>query len=175
MKCPNCGAEVSGKFCEYCGTQLPYEMRQEQERLNKRGCPKCGSSNTTFRREKQGEIRGENGTAAVMATVGLCGDCGYTWGAEEDQDVRESWRAGSDAVKKRRTWLWVLGWIFMFPVPLTILLVRNKKMNVALKIVLIVVAWLAYFAIAAAGDTEEETADAPAEPEISISIQAESA
>ncbi len=23
MKCPNCGAQVSGKFCEYCGAEMP--------------------------------------------------------------------------------------------------------------------------------------------------------
>lgn len=23
MKCPNCGAEGSGKFCQHCGTQMP--------------------------------------------------------------------------------------------------------------------------------------------------------
>ena len=31
--------------------------------------------------------------------------------------------------KKRKTWLWVLGWIFALPVPLTILLLRNKKLK----------------------------------------------
>lgn len=25
MKCPNCGAEAKGKFCEYCGSELPKE------------------------------------------------------------------------------------------------------------------------------------------------------
>ena len=35
--------------------------------------------------------------------------------------------------KKRRTWLWVLGWIFCFPIPLTILMLRNKTMNPKVK------------------------------------------
>lgn len=25
MKCPNCNAEVTGRFCEYCGSELPKE------------------------------------------------------------------------------------------------------------------------------------------------------
>lgn len=25
MKCPNCNAEVTGRFCEYCGSELPRE------------------------------------------------------------------------------------------------------------------------------------------------------
>ena len=28
MKCPNCGADSSGKFCEYCGSELPYNGPQ---------------------------------------------------------------------------------------------------------------------------------------------------
>lgn len=30
------------------------------------------------------------------------------------------------APKKRKTWLWVLGWICIFPLPLTILMLRKK-------------------------------------------------
>ena len=48
----------------------------QQEQLNKAGCPKCGSSNVTFTREKQGELKGKNGTAVVRTTIGLCKDCG---------------------------------------------------------------------------------------------------
>ena len=60
MKCPNCGAEIANgsKTCEFCGTQITYDMLREQEQLSKKGCPKCGSSNITFTRENQGEIRG---------------------------------------------------------------------------------------------------------------------
>lgn len=26
MKCPNCGAEVTGRFCSYCGSEMPKEQ-----------------------------------------------------------------------------------------------------------------------------------------------------
>lgn len=55
--------------------------------------------------------------------------------------------------KKRRTWLWVLGWICIFPVPLTILMVRNPKMDKKVKIAIIVIAWIVYFAIGRSGNT----------------------
>lgn len=99
-------------------------------------CPACGSNQTSFRREKQGEIRGKRGSVNAYATVGVCKSCGYTWMTDEPT-----------IPKKRKTWLWVLGWICIFPVPLTILLVRNKRMNNIVKYVLIGLAWLIYLAI----------------------------
>ena len=44
--------------------------------------------------------------------------------------------------KKKKTWLWVLGWICIFPLPLTILLLRKKDMKPALKYGIIAVAWI---------------------------------
>ena len=67
MKCPNCGGEIenNAKFCTFCGSQITVEMQKEREQLNKSGCPKCGSTNVTFNREKQGELKGKNGTVVV--------------------------------------------------------------------------------------------------------------
>jgi hypothetical protein len=52
-------------------------------------------------------------------------------------------------VRKRQTWLWVLGWIFMFPIPATVLTVQNRNMGVLLKTIIIVAVWTFYFAIIA--------------------------
>ena len=142
MKCSSCGAEVGNtKFCEYCGSQISAEMQKEQEQLNKSGCPKCGSTNIKFVREKQGETKGKKGTQIMRATTGVCNDCGYTWETQEKP-------------KKKKTWLWVLGWIFIFPVPLTIILLRKKDMNKILKYCIIAVAWIVYIAIALSGGEE---------------------
>ena len=52
MKCPNCGAEIgNNQICEFCGSQITLAMKKAQEQLNKKGCPKCGSSNISFNRE----------------------------------------------------------------------------------------------------------------------------
>ena len=53
--------------------------------------------------------------------------------------------------KKKRIWLWVLGWIFIFPIPLTILLLRNKTFDKKLKYGIIAVIWILYLIIAFAG------------------------
>ena len=97
MKCPSCGAEVgSGRFCEFCGSQISSEMLREQELMNKQGCPKCGSTNIQIKRENQGEVRGKNSKTVLHQTVAFCKDCGYTWYPNGQQ-------------KPRKTWLWVLG------------------------------------------------------------------
>lgn len=145
MKCPNCGAETNAAVCEYCGTQVK----------NPQGsCKRCGSTNLSFRRENQGEVKGKNSKQIVHRTVGVCKDCGYTW--FED----------GVASPKRKTWLWVLGWIFIFPLPLTILMVKNKKLKLWAKILIIAAAWAVYLLIAFAGklSNNEQTQIGTGEP-----------
>ena len=139
MKCPSCGAEVgTSKYCEFCGSQMSYTMQREQEQLNKKGCPECGSSNIRFNRENQGELRGKNTKRVIHRTVGFCADCGATWYPNS---------AANEAPKKRRTWLWILGWVFIFPVPLTILIYRNERLNKWLKVGIIAAGWIFYLLI----------------------------
>ena len=136
MKCPSCGAEVgSGRFCEFCGSQISSDMLKEQELLNKQGCPKCGSTNFQIKRENQGEVRGKNSKRVLHQTVAYCKDCGYTWFPNGQQ-------------KPRKTWLWVLGWIFIFPLPLTLILLKKKNLHPAIKYGIIAAAWILYILIA---------------------------
>lgn len=53
--------------------------------------------------------------------------------------------------KKRPTWLWVLGWVFIFPLPLTMILLRKKSMNSIIKYGIIAASWLFYFLLALLG------------------------
>ncbi|MDO5150913.1 MAG: zinc ribbon domain-containing protein [Oscillospiraceae bacterium] len=145
MKCPNCGAEIGRKkSCEFCGTQITLDMQRTQEQLNREGCPKCHSTNIQFRRENQGEIRGKKSKQVVHKTIGFCKDCGYTWFPTG---------AGQQEPKKNNLWLWVLGWIFIFPVPLTILMLRKKEMKSSLKYGIIAVAWIIYLIIGLTGNS----------------------
>ena len=143
MKCQNCGAEIgNSKTCEYCGSKITVEMQKEQEQLNKVGCPKCGSTNIKFAREKQGEATGKKGTQIMRVTTGMCNDCGYTWQTQ-------------NTPKKRKTWLWVLGWIFIFPLPLTLILLKKKDMKPPIKYAIIAIAWIIYLIIAFGGKTTD--------------------
>ena len=150
MKCPSCGAEIGdNRSCSFCGTQISAEMLREKEILNKEGCPKCGSTNVNFNRENQGEVRGKNTKRIVHHTVGVCKDCGYTWRTD-----------GSQPVQKRKTWLWVLGWIFIFPLPLTLILLKKKDMKPALKYGIIAAAWILFLLIGIfGGNKKDKTTD----------------
>ena len=150
MKCPNCGAEIEAgnSFCGSCGSQITLEMKKEQEQLNKAGCPKCGSTNVSFSREKLGESRGKNGTAIIRSTVGVCKDCGHTWHT-------------ALTPKQRKTWLWVLGWWLCFPIPAMILIWRKQnKWDKKKKLIATAIFWgvlLVLFIAANVSNTDDTT------------------
>ena len=171
MKCPNCGAEIgaNSKFCESCGSQISYDMRREQEQLNKQGCPQCGSSNIQFRRENQGEICGKKSKQVVHRTVGFCKDCGYTWYPSG---------ANSAPQKNNLVW-WILGWIFFFPAPVMVLIWRKKNTwDIKVKIGVTVAFWIVFFIIGLSGggsDSSTKESTAPAVEETANTENAEQA
>ena len=85
-------------------------------------CPYCGCV------VKKGSNRGANQSAQSV--------------------TRSSVNNGGVSDKKRKTWLWIIGWIFIFPIPLTILMLRNQKFNKIAKIAIIAAAWVIYLIIA---------------------------
>ena len=190
MKCPSCGAETQGKFCEYCGSEMPKENStvnitnnyyggaapQEQTEVdnNVGKCPKCGNSKITFKRERVGTAtqsrsrknyigtgrQGHSVSQSAYRTVGVCQNCGYTWNPNATNN-------GSG----KKTWLWVLGWICIFPLPLTILLLRKKDMKPAVKYGIIAVAWLLFFVIGMSGNSETDVPQTDTPPSYNESVQ----
>lgn len=66
--------------------------------------------------------------------------------------------------KSAPIWLWIIGWIVIFPIPLTILMLKNQKIKSTIKYGVIAVAWVVFFIIASVGngtsgsnDTEQES------------------
>ena len=132
MKCPNCGAEVTTKFCEYCGSEMPKE------------------------------------NATIYITNNYYGST-----PQVHNNAPVSSPGGNTAVpkkKKSRAGLWVLGWLFIFPLPLTILLLRKKDMKPVLKYGIIVIAWLLFFMLGTTAPAEEEPVSG-AVPTYSQSLQ----
>lgn len=137
-KCRNCGTVIeNGVFCQNCGVKIGTEPKT---------CPRCGKEYFSP----------------------ACPECGYKTGDEGDNkpvvvihNGTGAPRAPQQPRKQRKTWLWVLGWIFIFPLPLTLILIK-KDMNKIAKIVIIVLAWLLYLGFA--GSAAESPAEQPAVP-----------
>ncbi len=92
MKCPNCGAEANGAFCEYCGSKMAerpiniinnyYGTSQSNNQYSSSPnivatCPRCGNNNISFHRET-------TATRGLHRTVGICKSCGNTWITSQD-------------------------------------------------------------------------------------------
>ena len=168
MKCENCGAETKGEFCEYCGSEMPkdkavvnitnnyYSSNTSQQQVEVDSdlgkCPKCGSSKITFKRERVGTAtkshshknyigngrKGQSVSQSAYRTIGLCQNCGYTWNPNN---------VGANIRSQNKTWLWILGWIFLFPIPLTILLLRKKDIKPSVKYGIIAGVWIFFLVI----------------------------
>lgn len=190
MKCPSCGAETQGKFCEYCGSEMPKEKStvnitnnyyggaapQEHTKVDNNigKCPKCGNSKITFKRERVGTAtqsrsrknyigtgrQGQSVSQSAYRTVGVCQNCGYTWNPN-----------ATTKSSGKKTWLWVLGWICIFPLPLTILLLRKKDMKPAVKYGIIAVAWVLFLVIGMAGNSETDVPQTDTPPSYNETVQ----
>ena len=85
------------------------------------------------------ESRGKRKTANTSEGGGTGGSMGNTGGP-----------------KKRNTLLWVLGWLCVFPLPLTILLLRKKEMAPGKKYGVIVAVWSVYLIMAAVASKNDK-------------------
>ncbi len=126
--CPHCGAplnmDVSTKqaICEYCGmtTILDPETKHVEY---------TNSEQAGYDFEK-GRLRAQAEHTQTPATPQV---------RYEYVPVKK---------KQRHTFWWVMGCIFIFPLPATLLFVRSK-MHWILKLLFSVIVWVLYFAIAA--------------------------
>lgn len=125
--------------CPHCGAKLQIEQNR-----SKIFCEYCDSE-LLLAKDNQ------------RLNVDQAEDAGYQFekGRQRAQQELSSTNANtaSNVTKKKGIFWWVIGWIFIFPLPLTILLSRNKNMNTWLRIALIVVAWSVYLLIGFSGSS----------------------
>ena len=151
--CSACGAKEFSQKCNNCGTIYKDALY----------CPKCGT--------KAGQKAKTCPNCGTEYYTNACPNCGFTGRTSNNASVEVNVKY-AEKPKKRKTWLWVLGWIFIFPLPLTILIHRNQKMAKGLKIAIIAAAWIAYLCIGYSNKSDK-TADKPnaASEQISESVE----
>lgn len=142
MTCPKCGAQltiddkITKGFCEHCGNVVLIDDEAQHVRYD--NAEEAGYNFEKGRQRAQEESRqGQNRS--------------YT-----DKSISAN---NTQPQKKRKTWLWVLGWIFIFPVPLMVLMIRNKKMNPILKVAVIASGWALYILIGLLGQKYDKPSD----------------
>ena len=133
MKCKNCGATLKVESeqidieCNYCHAK--YKLDDEVQHVKYDDMEQAG-----YEFEK-GKIRARK---------------------EAQNEYQSNNNKSVSTSKKSNTWLWVLGWIFFFPAPLTILIWRSNWEQKK-KIIVTVVLWLTLLIIAYANPEETET------------------
>ena len=134
MVCPNCGASLhvdadqKSLTCNYCGNNLYVD--DEVKHVQYDNAEEAGYQFEKGRQRAKAEAFGAHRQTTRMNP--------------------------GQPPKKRKTWLWVLGWICIFPVPLTILMIRNQKLSKPVKIGIIAVAWIVYLLIGSSGRGSED-------------------
>ncbi|MBR6025410.1 MAG: hypothetical protein IK069_01485 [Firmicutes bacterium] len=62
-------------------------------------------------------------------------------------EVKPQESASEPPKKKSHLILWILGWIFIWPLPLTKILLKKEDMNATLRWIIIVFAWVIYLGL----------------------------
>ena len=133
LTCPGCGARLEVDmdrkmaFCSYCGAALPVDDEIQKVQLD--GAEKAGYEFEKGRQRAQAE--------AAQASSQL--------------QQASCQPAPQEPPKKRKTWLWVLGWICIFPVPLTIIMLNKEDMSKKARYGIIAAGWILYLLIGLGG------------------------
>ena len=131
--CVKCGANLrvdadrQTAFCEYCGARLLID--DEVRHLQIDNAESAGYAFEKGRQRAQNEARAQR------------------YYASQSQPAPKK--------NKKMVW-WVLGWIFIFPIPLTILISRNQKLKIGVKIGIIAAAWVFYLILGIASGASAE-------------------
>ena len=142
-KCTSCGAELSvdptqeAAVCNYCGT--PFIVSKAVQDYNV-------TYQTNIVNERKGVVQSILDYASEKEK------------REEQRLEQERIRNEERKSKRNKTILWVLGWIFIFPVPLTILMLRNKTLDTKVRYGVIAGGWILYLLIGLIGGRDNRDA-----------------
>lgn len=146
-RCENCGTVFEdGMYCPKCGVKAGRKPKK---------CPRCGAEYYSTACPECGFLPGQNQAPPPVPNPNPNPNPNpYAYQPARPNYVPGQVPVQSSPPKKRKTWLWVLGWIFIFPVPLTMLIWRNNKMHRPLKIFLIIISWALYIGMVSTNESK---------------------
>ncbi len=132
-KCTNCGGELTvdpsqeNAVCEYCGASFIVSKAVQNYNVTH-------NSYTT-------NVVNDRRKGALEAVLDYKNEQ-----KERKYRMANEARERREAEKKKRNHLilWILGWLFIFPVPLTILMLRNKTLDKRIRYGIIAAGWIVY-------------------------------
>ena len=148
-------------FCSYCGAALPVDDEIQKVQLD--GAEKAGYEFEKGRQRAQAEA-----AQASFPPQQACYQPAFQparYQPAQPQVPSQPQQAPcqpapqphpyqptpQEPPKKRKTWLWVLGWICIFPVPLTIIMLNKKDMNKKARYGIIAAGWILYLLLGLGG------------------------
>ena len=161
-KCTNCGGELTvdpsqeTAVCQYCGASFVVSKAVQNYNVTH-------NSYTT-------NVINDNRKSAFEAMLDYRNEQ-----EERKYRIAEENRKRRESEKKKRnhTILWVLGWIFIFPVPLTILMLRKKDLDNKIKYGIIAAGWIVYIIMLAVSggngsSSSEDSSSAQTQSAVSV-------
>lgn len=148
-------------------------------------CPKCGANlhidaecQSVFCEYCGGQILIDDEVQHLQ--IDNAGNAGYAFEkgrqrAWQEVQTERVYPATPAPRKKKKIVWWVLGWMFIFPIPLTIIIARNKKLKTVIKIGIIIAAWIVYLLIGIGSGAVNKNKEQSviASTQTSYSVQAE--
>ncbi len=156
LKCPSCNASLKVEdfnkiiVCPYCDSTVVVESVSAENTSateGNRATREGGAAGKNRASVKDDNSNQKENAGAVENTIG---------GAADDEKNKYNYNSNAGGyaenkpAKKRRTWLWVLGWMCIFPIPLTILMLsspKTKSIDLKARIIIVAVAWVVYLII----------------------------
>ena len=163
LTCPGCGARLEVDmdrkmaFCSYCGAALPIDDEIQKVQLD--GAEKAGYEFEKGRQRAQAEAAQTSFQSqqaccqpaprpTIQPQVPPRPQQAPCQSAPHAHPYRPT---PQEPPKKRKTWLWVLGWICIFPVPLTIIMLNKKDMSKKARYGIIAAGWIFYLLLGLGG------------------------
>lgn len=154
LTCPGCGARLEVDmdrkmaFCSYCGAALP--VGDEIQKVQLDGAEKAGYEFEKGRQRAQAEAA-QASSQPQQACYQPASQSTFQPQVPPQPQQASCQPVPQEPPKKRKTWLWVLGWICIFPVPLTIIMLNKEDMSKKARYGIIAAGWILYLLIGLGG------------------------